>query len=290
MRDLSGKVAVVTGAASGIGRAMADCFAAQGMMVVLADVEERALDAAVMELQQQERDVLGVVTDVRKPDELQELARRAIDQYGKVHVICNNAGVITTGGGQGVVGAALENWEWVLQVNFWGVLHGVRTFLPILERQGEEGHIVNTASIAGLMAPGAVSAYSVSKHAVVALSEGLYSELQSRESRVGVSVLCPGFVRTNLHEAGRNRPEELTPADDIARGEPSVQAGSLAASIEGGASPDRIAEAVLEAIREEHFYILPHAGTEAVVRSRMEAIIEGRNPEALGLAGLRNPE
>ena len=205
MKDFRDRVAVVTGAASGIGRALADRFAAEGMKVVLADVEEKALRLAEAEFREKGVDVLGVQTDVSKPDEIEKLAQETLDAFGAVHIVCNNAGVA---GAWGQAWAnTLDDWNWIIGVNLWGVIHGVRTFLPIMLEQGDEGHIVNTASLAGLM-PGR-GIYGVTKQAVVALSESIYNDLKVADAKIGVSVLCPGWVNTNIIDAGRNRPAEL---------------------------------------------------------------------------------
>ena len=232
MRDLAGKVAVVTGAASGIGRAMAERFAQEGMKVVLADIEEAALQATVRELKQQERDVIGVVTDVANPEAVDELARQTIDAYGKVHLVCNNAGVFL--GMKPMWESTLRDWQWILGVNLWGVINGVRTFVPIMLAQDEPGHIVNTASQAGLVT--ANSIYSLTKHGVVALSEGLHLQLRQQNAKVGVSVLCPLFVDTRIMEAERNRPGRPG-TTDRAGDQPAADARHDPALGRGRASP-----------------------------------------------------
>ena len=204
MKDFKGKVAVVTGAASGIGRGMAERFAAEGMHVVLADVEAPALEAAEKEMAAAGASVLAVRTDVSSAADVGALAERTIERFGKVHVLCNNAGV---GGGAGAWDTSIEDWQWVLGVNLWGVVHGVRSFVPLMIAGGEEAHIVNTASVAGLM-PGAGGAgYTATKFAVVGYSEALYYELlMSGSARIGVSVLCPAATATNIIDSDRNRP------------------------------------------------------------------------------------
>jgi NAD(P)-dependent dehydrogenase (short-subunit alcohol dehydrogenase family) len=206
MRDFEGRVAVVTGGASGLGLAMATRFAQEGMKIVLGDVEEPALEAAVARLRQQEFEVHGVVTDVADAASVDNLAREAVDRFGKVHVLCNNAGV---GGSRAsrVWDATLDDWHWAINVNVWGVIHGIHTFVPLMLAQDEEGHVVNTASMAGLVQGNRV--YSVTKHAVVALSEALYDGLLLEGAKVGASVLCPGLYFTNLGTAERNRPGSL---------------------------------------------------------------------------------
>ena len=195
MKEFADRVAVVTGAASGIGQAMAGRFAAAQMKVVLADVEAEALRATEHELKAQGAEALGVVTDVSKADQVENLAQRAVDAFGGVHIVCNNAGV---GAGGLTWSHPLKDWEWVMGVNLWGVIHGVRTFVPIMLEQGTDGHIVNTASMAGLVSGPFMSIYDVTKHGVVTLSESLHYELMMQAAPVKVSVLCPGFVLTNI--------------------------------------------------------------------------------------------
>ncbi len=280
MQDFEGKVAVVTGAASGIGWGMAQRFAQEGMKVVLADVEEAALARAVRELRQQEHDVLGVLADVSQAEAVAELARSALAAYGKVHVLCNNAGVI---GERGTIWeATLKDWQWLLGVNLWGVIHGIRTFLPIMLAQREEGHVVNTGSSAGLI-PG-MGVYGVTKHAVVALSESLAIHLQMIGAPIGVSVLCPSAVLTNIGDARRNRPPELQnealPPQTVM--EPTFQRYGerfLAAHARKSKQPSEIAEMVVQGVREGHFYILTHYDDQLPrIHQRFERIAARRPP------------
>lgn len=203
MKHFAGKVAVVTGAASGIGRALAERFAREGMSVVLADVEAPALDQAVRDVRAAGGEATGVVTDVSRWESVRALADRAFGAYGKVHVLCNNAGV------EGYLDGALweatdKDWQWTMGVNFWGVVHGIRAFLPVMLAQDEEGHVVNTGSTMGVVR--GANMYGIAKHAVVSLTETLYGELRQREAKVGASVLCPGMVHTRLFQGSRNRP------------------------------------------------------------------------------------
>jgi NAD(P)-dependent dehydrogenase (short-subunit alcohol dehydrogenase family) len=274
MDEFEGKVAVITGAASGIGLAMAERFGREGMKVVLADIEQDALAAAVRRMQQQECDALGVVTDVASAESVEKLARETLDSYGKIHVVCNNAGVINSAAAGAIWEASLNDWRWLFGVNIWGVIHGMRTFLPIMLRQDEPGHMINTASLAGLT-PGS-SIYGVTKHAVVALSEALYSQLRARDAKVGVSCLCPIFVNTRIVEAERNRPP------DLLDGEPLTAAQGLewlSERLRNGVSPDEMADVVLDAVREDRFYIFPTSEADEVVRTRMMNIMERRNPK-----------
>jgi NAD(P)-dependent dehydrogenase (short-subunit alcohol dehydrogenase family) len=194
MKQFENRVAVVTGAASGIGRALAETFAGAGMKVVLSDVEEAALAKAADALDAAGADVLAIRTDVSRPEQVEELARRSVDAFGGVHLLCNNAGVAV--GRVATWESTLDDWRWILGVNLMGVIHGLRSFIPIMLEQQTEGHIVNTASIAGLVTLGGNALYGVTKHAVVSLSESLHNELAAREAKLKVSVLCPGWVNT----------------------------------------------------------------------------------------------
>ena len=277
MKELKGKVAVVTGAASGIGRAMAGRFAAEGMKVVLADLEEDALKRTERELKAAGAAVTAKRTDVSRSEDVEALARFTVDTFGAVHVLCNNAGV-------GVGGVTWQNtlkdWEWVLGVNLWGVIHGIRAFVPVMLEQGDECHVVNTASGAGLHTRPWLAMYCASKHAVVALSESLYHELALTGSKVKVSVLCPAVVNTRIGESERNRPVDAR--HEEAAGVPSqqmqVMEQAFRALLAKGLPAEEVAEHVVEAVREERFYILTHEETKGRVRLRMEDILDARNP------------
>ena len=288
MQDFDGKVAVVTGAASGMGKAFAERFALEGMKVVLADFERTALEAAVLEFKQREFDVLGVVADVSSAEAVEELANEAFAAYGKVHILCNNAGVVADGE-LGPLGAGvgsplwehpLSDWRWTFGVNFWGVVYGIHAFVPRMLAQDEPGHIVNTASIAGLTSGAGLPIYGASKHAVVRVSEALHQQLAQAGSKLRASVLCPGGVNTNIGLASRNRPDELwegstrpTQEELDARVAARANRAELA-----GMAPEEVANRVLSAIREEQFYILTHDQYDGVIRARMEAILARRNP------------
>ncbi|MYA19538.1 MAG: SDR family NAD(P)-dependent oxidoreductase [Chloroflexi bacterium] len=275
MQQFEGRVAVVTGGASGIGRALATRFAAEGMRVVLADVERDALEATAAELRDGGAEVLAVETDVSSAESVEALADRAYEAFGAVHVVCNNAGV----GGANVAAyrATLADWEWTLGVNLWGVIHGVRAFVPRMLDGGEEGHVVNTASIAGLTPLAGNAPYGVSKAGVVALSEALYLELERRGAPVRASVLCPGIVNTNILDSGRNRPEALRnpepprpdPAQERLRDEFARSA----------IAPAEVAATVIEAIRDQRFWILTH-DIDSWIRRRSEGILSRANPQA----------
>jgi len=276
MKEFKDKVALVTGGASGIGYAMADRFASVGMKIVLADVEEAALEVAERNLKDKGAPVLSVRADVSKAVDVENLAARAYDHFGAVHVLCNNAGV----GSAGLTWEqSIEDWEWVIGVNLWGVIHGLRTFVPRMLAQGSEGHIVNTASVAGLITTPYMSVYQATKHAVVAMTESLRMELEMLGTSIGASVLCPGFVATNIGDSERNRPEELrneaTPKESDQQ---AVMRELARQQISAGIKPSEVAEMVLESIRDNRFYVLTHPRFKKVIRLRMENILEGRTP------------
>ena len=273
MKDLADKVAVVTGAASGIGQALATRFAAERMKVVLADVEAGPLAQVADDLCAAGATVLAVPTDVGDRAAVDALARRAVEAFGAVHVICNNAGVAGPGGPLWTLTDA--DWEWTLRVNLWGVVHGIRAFVPLLVAQGE-GHVINTASIAGLISPQLMGPYVASKHAVVAISEVLALDLEVTGSPVKVSVLCPGFVRTRIGESQRNRPAHL--ADTSSHPAAALAANMVQQAVAGGTSPDDVAEQVVAAIREERFYVLTHPEMTGAVHHRNNDIVQGRYP------------
>jgi NAD(P)-dependent dehydrogenase (short-subunit alcohol dehydrogenase family) len=274
MQDLKGKVAVVTGAASGIGFGLAERFCAEGMQVVMADIEDAALNDAAKRLADTGATVLPVVTDVSKGDSVDELAARTFEELGTAHVVCNNAGVATGGP---VWTLTERDWEWVLGVNLWGVIHGVRAFVPRLVEQGD-GHVVNTASIAGLTSAPMMGPYNVSKHGVVTLSETLQQELTMHGSPVKVSVLCPGWVQTRIGESDRNRPPELQDGGDDANPIGEMGREFLKTLVESGLAPADVAAQVLDAIREERFYILTHPEMTPMIEKRMQDVLQGRTP------------
>jgi len=283
MQEFTGKVAVVTGAASGIGRALALRFGRAGMKVVLADVERQALDDAARAVGASGSETLAVPTDVSKAADVEALADRTVAAFGGVHVVCNNAGVALSGPAWT---HTVSDWEWVVGVNLWGVIHGVRVFTPRLLAQGVDGHIVNTASLAGVTCLPGMSVYNVTKHGVVALSETLYHELTMMGAPIGVSVLCPGFVNTRILDSARNRPAQLADTAEqpaLAELDPLVRR-----QVAAGQSPDEVAEIVFDAIRTRRFYVFPTATWNERVRVRMDDIVAGRNPTPHSLEGLLN--
>jgi len=276
MREFKGRVAVVTGGASGIGFAMAERFAGEGMKVVLADIQADALEEAEGKLRDGGAEVLAVETDVAQPAAVEHLRDRALDAFGAVHVVCNNAGVVAQGN---IWETTLPDWEWILGVNLWGVINGVRTFVPVLLQQ-EEAHVVNTASVAGLVT-GLLNSYSVTKQAVVGLSESLYFGLQARGAdHVGVSVLCPGWVRTRIIDADRNRPASAGPPAELSPLEASM-ADMFRGLVENGSDPAEIGRQVLAAIQERRFYVLTHPEMVGGVTARQEDILSGGPPRPI---------
>jgi NAD(P)-dependent dehydrogenase (short-subunit alcohol dehydrogenase family) len=274
MMELKDKVAVITGAASGIGRAIADRCMQEGMKVVLADVQLEALTKTEASMKASGATALAVRTDVSQARDVEALARKTLEVFGAVHLLCNNAGV---GTGAAIWESTIADWEWVIGVNLWGVIHGVRVFVPIMLEQDTECNIVNTASMAGLISGPGLGVYKVTKHAVVTLSETLYHELAERGAKVKVSVLCPGIVSTRIMESARNRPGQFptTAPLDPASG---ARWEALRKGVAAGMPAAQVADAVFEAIRRDQFYILTHPEGKEYVRSRMEDILQGRGP------------
>jgi len=275
MKDFQGKVAVITGAASGIGHAIAERAVATGIKVVIADVDEANLAEAEKELRNLGGTVLSVRTDVSQRSDVELLARKALDAFGQVHLLFNNAGV---GAGGAPWEATWNDWEWVIGVNLWGVIHGVKIFTPLMLAQNTECHIVNTSSTAGLIVGGGSAPYAVTKHGVVALSESLYLALQQRNAPVKVSVLCPGLVRTNIADAERYRPTRLR--NEPVPMTPERQAGLAAfkAAVAASAPPLQVADAVFAAIQNEQFYIFPAPEWIEVIRLRTDNLLRLENP------------
>ena len=279
MQQLQGRVAVVTGAASGIGLALAQRFARDGMRLVLADIESAALQRVHAQFRAEGVPAIALTVDVMDEAQVLALADAAYREYGAVHLLCNNAGVLAPALRAPSWETSAAEWQWVLGVNLTGVAHGVRAFVPRMLAGGDEGHIVNTASVAGLISgPGP---YFASKHGVVCLSEALYKELRGAGARLSASVLCPGLIRTAILDAERNRPAAFGPPTDLQALSESARAAaaSFRDSLQTGYEPAQVADAVADAVRADRFYIVP-AQPQFVdlVRLRLQDILEGRNP------------
>jgi NAD(P)-dependent dehydrogenase (short-subunit alcohol dehydrogenase family) len=271
MRELNQRVAVITGAASGIGLAMAERFARQGMSIVMADIEASALESASARVRDLGVDVLPAIVDVSDAAAVEDLAVQTYERFGATHVLCNNAGV---GGGGAQATLTVAEWNWVLGVNLHGVVHGIASFLPRMVASGEDGHIVNTASMAGHLAFGGMGPYNASKYAVVGISESLFHELAG--TSIGVSVLCPGWVNTRIGESSRNRPSDVP--ERMARPEDAARAAFITQVLADGLAPSAIADLVHDAIVEDKFWIFSHPEMMPGIRQRADEILAGRNP------------
>lgn len=275
MKQLKDRVAVVTGGASGLGRAMALRFAREGVKLVLADIEQDMLDATVKEFRNAGHETTGIRCDVSRGEDVEQLAEQTLKAYGGAHIVCNNAGVAP--GGR-VWEHTTKEWEWALGVNVWGVIHGIRVFTPIMLKQGVEGHIVNTASVAGLLSLPGMGMYCLSKHAVVTLSESLHHDLVEQGDKVRCSVLCPAYVPTRISDSERNRPAHLRDnreksQEDLKRDEMlrhAVQSGKISA--------EQVADQVFEAVRDQRFYVLPHQKIKPAIETRLQDILLERLP------------
>jgi NADP-dependent 3-hydroxy acid dehydrogenase YdfG len=277
MKQFKDKVAVITGAASGIGRSIADRCVQEGMKLVLADIEKEALDQAAEEIKRTGAPVLPVLTDVSKLSDVEALAQKTLSTFGSVHLLINNAGV---GAGTTIWESTINDWKWVVGVNLWGIIHGINVFVPIMLNQTTDSYIVNTASMAGLTSYPGGGIYKVTKHAIVALSETLHLELSQREARVRVSVLCPGFVNTRLPDSGRNRPAELqnTPVTKEPSPEEKIRLEAARKAFEEGMSPQEVANCLFNGLREEKFYIFTHPELKPMIRLRLDDILRERSP------------
>ena len=280
MQSFAEKTAVITGAGSGLGREFALLGAKLGMRLVLADVQQDALKQTEASAMALGADVLSQVCDVRNGDQVESLAQRAVQRFGSIHLVFNNAGV---GAGGLIWESTQHDWEWVLGVNVWGVVHGVRVFTPIMLASEKadptfQGHIVNTASMAGLLTPPAMGVYNVSKHAVVALTETLYHDLSLIESGLGVSVLCPYFVPTGISQSENVRPSDTKPDEPATRSQQLSQAMLEKAVTAGKVSAAEVAQMTFDAIRARQFYIYSHPQALGNVDRRMQDILHARNP------------
>jgi len=275
MKAFAGKVAVITGAASGFGREFARIGAQLGMKLALADIQADALAATVDELRAQGALAFGEAVDVSRAADVERLAQRTLDAYGAVHLLFNNAGVAAGGL---IWEQTLKDWEWVLGVNLWGVVHGVRTFVPIMLAQGDECHVVNTASVAGLLSPQLMGVYNVSKHGVVTLTETLHQDLRVTGARIGVSLLCPAFVPTGIAQSHRHRPASLRDESAPTASMIAAQKASEKAVSSGRISAGEVAQMTFDAIRENRFYVITHPKILASVELRLHDVIAQRNP------------
>ena len=286
MKNFAGKTAVVTGGASGIGLAIAERFASEGMKLVLADIEPAALDDAVGRLSAEGYDVEGVVTDVAKYSDVEALAARAVERFGNIHVLCNNAGVSITGP---IWEFTIDDWRWVWDVNVWGVVNGVKAFLPDMMAHGDEAHVVNTGSLASFASIGNHAPYCASKAAVLGFSSSLYSEMKALATKVGVSILCPGMVDTLIHQSWRNRPEGDVPWSDREFADAAFRAASD--EFQGaGIAPEAVADAVIDAIRDDQFYIFTNPGSLRYLDGTAGRACRQENPFVVTWGEDRRPE
>jgi NAD(P)-dependent dehydrogenase (short-subunit alcohol dehydrogenase family) len=273
MKEFEGRSAVITGAASGIGFALAKKFAEEKMNIVLADIEQDALDAAVNKISDLGVEAIGIQVDVMDKQAVSHLADESIKAFGNIHVLCNNAGVASTVVGDGIWDLDDSDWEWVLGVNFYGTLYGIQSFVPHMINHKEEGHVLNTISLAGILPGEAI--YGVSKHAALALSESLWQGLKKKKSKIGASVLCPGFVATNIIESDRNRPNHLA-----AKNKANFLLKKLVATVlKRGKEPNEIAQVTLQAIQDNQFYILPHTNYDDMIKERYSRILARTEPQ-----------
>lgn len=266
MKRLEGRTAFVTGGASGIGLSMARSFGRAGMNVVVADIDGAAIEVALAELHQRQVKAIGVECDVASRGSVERAAQEMLGQYGKVHVVCNNAGV---GVGGPIEDLRPKDWDWIIDVNLKGVVYGTEVFVPIMRVQDEGGHFVNTASMAGMVSPPGMEPYTATKFAVVAMSEGWRGQLEPLN--IGVSVLCPGFVKTRIHESSRARQDEYGEAAAVDESEPSAATDFVL----NGLDPDRVGGRVLEAVRNNELYIFTHPDMRAAVEARFNNIMAG---------------
>ncbi len=278
MHDLKNKVAVITGAADGIGKSLAIKAAAEGMKLVLADIDTKKLDQLVTELAASGTEAVGLKVDVSMAEDVTALANLAYTTFGEVHLLINNAGVALA---KNAWETTQKDWDWVMGVNLYGVTNGLRAFLPRMLTAGQEGHVINTASIAGLLSEPSMAAYNVSKFGVVTLSEGLHHDLTLRQAQIKVSVLCPAWVKTRIAEADRHRPADeridLTKLDKVT----AATGTSMFKAVQAGIEPEEIAEATFAAIRDGRFYIITHPQTMTGIRIRMDDILGNRQPTLL---------
>ena len=289
MQLLAGRVAVVTGAASGIGLALAERFAREGMKLVLADIDAPRLNEVAMLFEGRGVPVVAMALDVSDAAAVGRLATLAYDTFGAAHLLCNNAGVVPSGRFRPVWEYPLEDWKWAFDVNMMGVVHGLRSFIPRMLAGKEEGHVVNTASVAGLVSGAGTPVYSAAKHAVVRISEALYASLNQLHAPIGVTVLCPGVVKTRIYESERKRPAGLVPASGIHTEDKSLHE-AIVNLRPGGLSPDGVADMVCDAIVANQLYCLTTDAFDSAIRDRNDCVLARRNPQFSDLLTLSQNE
>lgn len=275
MKEFKDRVAVVTGGASGLGRAMAWRFAREGMKIVLADIEQTTLETTLAEFHQAGHEAIAVRCDVSRAEDVEALAERTLAAFGGVHIVCNNAGVAPGGV---IWEHTVKDWEWAMGPNVWGVIHGVRVFTPILLQQNTDAHIINTASVAGLLTLPGMGLYCVTKHAVVSLTECLHHDLVASSDKVRCSVLCPAYVPTRIAESERNRPERLREERQKSEEDLRREAGLRHAVESGKISAEEVADAVFAAVCEQRFYVLTHQRIKPAIETRMQDILQEHLP------------
>lgn len=285
MRDWKGKIAVITGAGSGMGAAMAQRFADAGMKIVVADIDIAAAESTVENIVAGGGAAIAVRVDVSSQDEVQAMADRAWQHFGTVNVLVNNAGIVPSGRYRPIWEFPLEDWRWSFDVNMMGVVHGIRSFIPRMIAEGVEGHVVTTASVAGLISGAGSPVYSASKHGAVRATEALYASLRDIGSPIGVTLLCPGLVNTNIYRSERNRPKVLAPEQGVAEETPELQ--SIADNLYRSAiSAETVAEMVFEAMERRQFYLLTSDNYDSSIRERADAMLERRDPRFESLLAL----
>lgn len=285
MRDWKGKVAVITGAGSGMGAAMARRFAGEGMKIVVADIDLAAAESTAADIAAAGGEAIALRADVASQDAVQAMADQAWAHFGAVHVLVNNAGIVPSGRYRPIWDFPLEDWQWSFDVNLMGVVHGIRAFIPRMIAEGVDGHVVTTASIAGLISGSGSPVYSASKHAAVRATEALYASLQEIGSPIGVTLLCPGLVNTNIYRSERNRPQALLPEQGAAAETPELQA--IADNLYRSAiSPEAVADMVFDAMERRQFYLLTSDNYDSSIRERADAMMERRNPQFESLLAL----
>ncbi|MFN0305351.1 MAG: SDR family oxidoreductase [Burkholderiales bacterium] len=276
MKDFKSRIAVITGGAGGLGRAMAERFGREGMHLMLADIDPAALDRTAGELRDAGLTVATHRTDVSRGEDVEALARATLERYGSVHIVCNNAGVAPVGA---VWESTTADWTWGMGVNVWGVVHGVRVFTPIMLAQGSDGHIVNTASVAGLIAPPGMGVYNVTKHAVVALTESLHHDLMRANAKIRCSVVCPAYFPSGITDSERNRPGELQNAEREKTARQLAMEASMKKAVSSGRlSASDVAEQIFLAIRDDRFYVITHRAIRQAIETRMRDILDERTP------------